>query len=137
MEHLPEFISNHWLMCSAFVFVLVLIILNEWQQSLAAGNALEPHQAVNLMNRNDAVVIDIRSKEQFKNGHILNAQQVDAAKTDHLQRYKDKDLIIVCDSGTNANSLAGKLKGQGFDKVNILKGGMQAWQQAELPTTKK
>ena len=135
MEHLPEFIANHWMLCAALVVVLTLIALNEWQLGLSNGSSLEPFQAVNLINRQDALIFDIRSKEQFNKGHIINAKNIATDKLESLSAHKKKEVIIVCESGLQAKAFSAKLKQSGFEHVSLLKGGMQAWSQADLPTS--
>ena len=135
MEHLPEFIINHWMMSAAFIVVLLLVIMNEMKMQLASGQSLEPYQVVNLMNRNNAIIVDIRTPEQFKAGHILNAINIKTDDIKSLIKYKQKEVVIVCDSGAQAGSFSASLKKDGFDKVSILRGGVQAWQKAEMPIT--
>lgn len=137
MEHLPEFIMNHWAMSAGFMGVLLLVIFNELQQNLASGASLEPFQVVKLMNREKAVVLDVRSKEIFKKAHIINAILTSLKATESLKKYKKRNVVVVCDNGTQSNTFATALKKDGFEKVSTLKGGMQAWLQAELPTEEK
>lgn len=137
MEHLPEFVSNHWMMSSAFVIICILILINELQQKMTSAQTLEPFQVVNSMNRKNAVIIDIRSREIFNQGHILNAVNGSTNALEALNKYKQREVIIVCDSGTQAQTFSATLKQNGFEKLAILKGGMQAWLQAEMPITKE
>lgn len=135
MAHLPQFIANHWLLCLALVIVLLLILLNEWRTLRQAGTALEPYQVVHKINRDDAIILDIRSRDSFSKGHIINAVHTSQTQLTPIEKFKDKEVIIVCESGTEANQFSQLLKKNGFNHVNVLKGGMTAWRQAELPTT--
>lgn len=133
MDHLAEFISNHLLLVGAFSTVLVLTILNEWQHSFSNANSLEPAQAVLAINRNNARVLDIRSKEQFDKGHIINSKlsASDIAKNSNLN--KKNHFIVVCENGLKATTLATAMKKDGFENVAVLKGGIQAWNEDNLP----
>lgn len=133
MEHLPEFIMNHYQLCAAFCGVFMLILLNEWQQKMAGANAIEPSQVVTLMNRQNAIVFDIRSNEQFKQGHIISAISIPATIKDSMNKYKSKNIIIVCDNGTQSITFANRLKKEGFERVSALQGGVAAWKEANLP----
>ena len=76
MEHLSEFVINHWLLVTAFCAVSGLLISN----LLSAGNGISTQEAVMLMNRNSAVVVDIRSAEDFAKGHIISALNIPQAE---------------------------------------------------------
>lgn len=135
MEHLPEFISNHWMLSLALIIVVILIFLNEAQNHFSGAKSVEPFKVVNLINRESAIILDIRSPELFKKEHIINAINTKPDEADQLQKYKQKDVVIVCESGIHSKSFAATLKKSGFEKISILRGGLQAWKQAELPTT--
>ena len=137
MEQLSQFIVNHWILWAAFISLLALTLVNEWLMSRKKAKELSPQALVELMNNDDAVVIDIRDRESFKKGHILNAinAQVDEFSKPKMSQYKDKTLVIVCNRGISAVDCAAKLKTQGFNPL-ILNGGMSAWVEAELPLVK-
>ncbi len=138
MEHLNQFIIKHWLLCVAFIVVLLLTLINEWLRQKKNAKELSPQAAVDLINNEEAVVIDLRSKEAFKKGHIIdsvNAQADDFAQA-KMNTYKDKKIILVCDRGTQAISVAATIQTQGY-KPFILSGGITAWQNADLPLVKK
>lgn len=124
------------MLASAFVTFLILFVLNEWHQKVSSGTSIETFEAVNKMNRQDAVVIDIRSQEKYKTGHIINAVHNPSTTIDNIKKYIKREVIVVCDTGMQANSFSTKLKKEGFAHVAVLKGGMQAWQEAQLPLAK-
>ena len=140
MEHLAEFISNHLLLVGAFSAVLVLTLLNEWQHNFAGAGSLEPAKAILAINRNNAMVLDIRAKDLFDKGHIINSKQTPSEVT-KLQNYKKHNhFIIVCENGSRSAQLATSMKKDGFENVSVLKGGIQAWTDDNLPleaTSKK
>jgi rhodanese-related sulfurtransferase len=94
-----------------------------------------------LMNKDDALVLDIRPAAEFKKGHILGAkqlkpEQINKAEFTSLEKHKDKPIIVVCAMGMTAKRTATNLAKAGFSQVSILKGGMNVWQGASLPVAK-
>jgi rhodanese-related sulfurtransferase len=102
------------------------------------GSAVSPQDATLMINRQDALVLDMRPAEEFGKGHILNARNVPLAqlegRTGELQKYKAKP-VIVCEDGARSGAAAA-LRKLGFENVYTLAGGLPAWQQAGLPTEK-
>lgn len=138
MEQLGQFIVNHWGLWLALVIVLLIIFINELQTQKKRAKELSPQAAVNLINHENAVVIDLREAEVFRNGHILDAIRAtaDDFNEQRMDKYKTKPLIIVCARGLQSSQLATKLREKGFTQPMALAGGMAAWQTAELPVVK-
>jgi rhodanese-related sulfurtransferase len=82
----------------------------------------------------------VRDAKDYEAGHIIEARNVPAAelasKADTLKRYKEKPVIVYCDSGMAAGSAAKVLRAAGFEKVVSLQGGLQSWRQENLPVVK-
>jgi rhodanese-related sulfurtransferase len=100
-----------------------------------------PAQATHLINREDALVVDVRDVGEYGAGHVLGAKNVPLARIEEgandLAKRKEKPLIVYCDTGTNrAAKAVSALKKQGFTRVSNLHGGIGAWQQAGLPVEK-
>lgn len=93
------------------------------------GPAVSPALATQLMNREDAVVVDVREPDEWKTGHILNARHIPLGDLEKrlgdLAKFKAKPVILSCRSGSRASSAAGVLRKNGFEKVYVLEGGMQ------------
>jgi rhodanese-related sulfurtransferase len=91
-----------------------------------------------LFNHEDALVLDVREKSEWADGHITNAKHVPLAqikdRLSDLEKHKDKPIIAVCRSGNRSGHACGILKKAGFEKLHNLTGGMQAWNQAGLPS---
>lgn len=104
------------------------------------GQEVGPLEAVQLMNRRDAVVIDVRDAAEYKSGHITNARNVPEKELDarakELERVKSKPIIVCCPRGNRSATIAGRLRKLGFDEVVTLRGGLAAWQQANMPLEK-
>lgn len=138
MEQFVQFVVNHWGLWLALAGVIGLIILDEILSAKFKPMSLSTQQAVDNINKRDAKVIDLRSESAFQNGHIINA--IRASEEDFsrpkLEKLKDKPIILVDDKGLKSSSVANKLKRLGYKDVMLLKGGMSAWQEANLPLTK-
>jgi rhodanese-related sulfurtransferase len=97
-------------------------------------------QATQLMNRNDALVVDLRPVADFAQGHILGARSFPLAelerRANELDKYKAKPVIVHCGDGNRAGGGAAMLRKHGFTNVVNLSGGYAAWQQAGLPVEK-
>ena len=104
------------------------------------GQDVEATQAVQLINRRDAVVLDVRSAADYKAGHITNARNIPEGELDQrlkeLERVKAKPIIVSCARGNRSAAVAARLRKLGFAEVLSLRGGIAAWQQANMPLEK-
>jgi len=104
------------------------------------GPRVTASDAVQLINRHDAVVVDIREPNEYATSHIINSRNVPLKELDarakELARYKEKPVIVACDTGNRSRGGVAVLKKLGFTQVYNLAGGLGAWQQAGLPTEK-
>ncbi|KGP63442.1 sulfurtransferase [Legionella norrlandica] len=137
MEQFGQFIVNHWQLWLAFVVVIFLIFINEIFSKRKKAKELTPQSLVDLMNNENAIVIDLRDKESFKNGHIINS--INASTEDFEQQkmtqYKEKLIVLVCARGLQSPAVAMKIRNQGYQPL-VLGGGILAWQNADLPLVK-
>lgn len=138
MEQILEFSGNHYILVSALVLAVILLI-----QNLAAGNKgnITAADAIQLINHENAVAVDVRPPADFNKGHIVNAMNIPASnlKTQlkQLEKYKDRPIIMTCRSGAQSSVACKQLQKEGFEKVHNLKGGILAWQSENLPVTTK
>ena len=139
MDQIIEFATNHAILVSAFLLVSGLLIHN-----LVAGGSktlVDPHQAVELINREEAVVVDVRPVADFSKGHIVNAINLPTSgskkQINRLQKYQDRPIVVACRSGAQSAQACRELRRQGFGKVFNLRGGILAWENANLPVTRK
>ncbi|KTC74324.1 rhodanese domain-containing protein [Legionella birminghamensis] len=138
MGQLGQFIINHWALWLGLIVILLLIFINEIQTQKKRAKEVSPQQAVHLINREDALVIDLRDTETYRKGHIINAIRANAEDFEQqtMDKYKNKPIILVCAKGLQSTALAAKLRAKGFSEPMILAGGMGAWQNADLPLVK-
>ena len=137
MEHLGQFIINHWQLWLLFIVVLFLTFLNEIFTQKNKAKQLSPQAVIDLINNNSAVIIDIRDKETFKQGHIIDALNAKSEDFEQqkMEKYKDKPIVLVCARGLQSPVLAHKIRNQGYQPF-VLGGGIEAWQNADLPLVK-
>jgi len=105
------------------------------------GKGISVSEATLLINREDAVVLDVRETHEWSSGHIPNARHIAigqlAKHLSELEKHKDKPVIVCCASGNRSSSACGTLKRAGFERVFNLSGGIGAWTGAGLPVTAK
>ena len=137
LEQIFEFIGNHYILVSVFVFLLVAFIINEGKQG---GAAITPNSLVSLVNREGAVIVDIRDNKEFGTGHIAGAVNMPFSAIDsrigELEPFKEKPIVLVCKMGQHAGSIGRKLRAAGFEDVRRLSGGMAEWGANSLPVVK-
>jgi rhodanese-related sulfurtransferase len=142
MDIYLQFAGKHPLLVGALVLSFLLLIFTELQRKARGLTNVEPQDAVKLIN-GDAVVIDLRSAEAFAKGHIVNAKNVPfdelQANRDKIAKYAKKPIVAVCDAGVTSAKVVETLRKSGIENVYGLKGGINAWTQANLPlvTAKK
>lgn len=128
-------------MLIALAFVSGAMLIWPYVRRAAAGGAsVGTLEATQLINREDAVVLDVRNAEEFGRGHILGARNVPLAelekRADDLAKFKARPVIVACESGNRSLGAAATLRRLGFERVYNLAGGYAAWQQAGLPIEK-
>jgi rhodanese-related sulfurtransferase len=142
----PLFLESHL----EFVqqnFLLILLALGSGGalvgMSLRGHNenaGLNPTQATLLINREGALVVDVRTPEEYASGHLPEALNIPAgeieARVQELEKLKDTQLILVCQTGARSSGACRKLEKLGFGNVRNLAGGMAGWRAASLPVRK-
>lgn len=131
-------VNNIWLVTIAVVSGSMLL----WPLLAqgAGGPSLSTLEATQLINRKDALVLDVRSGDEFARGHILNARSIPAAqlggRLGELDKFKNRPLIVNCQAGNASKASCAALRAAGFSEVYTLSGGVAAWEQAGLPIAK-
>ena len=137
MEQLFTFIGNHPLLVGAFVVFLILFIRNEMSRG---GATVSAQKLVQLVNVENALVIDVRDANEYSEGHIVDAINIPfanfEARSDELNKHKDKPLIVACKIGQHSGTVGTILRKKGFTNVLRLTGGMAEWRGQNLPVVK-
>lgn len=141
LHQITQFVIKHWMLVSAFFIVLILIFVEEVKGKSARGDQVSVMQATHLINREDAVVVDLRDPTVYRDAHIVNAKNIPMSdferQQDKCETYRNRPIILVDAMGLKTTSIVLRLKQAGFQKVVTLKGGMDAWKAASMPTVKK
>ena len=139
MNRLPEYISHHPFLIAAVVILAVLAIVIEIRERAKGSSLIGPGDAVRLVN-GGALVLDVREAGEYEAGHIIDARSIPAKevaqRADSLKKYKEKPVVICCESGFASATAAKALRGLGFNKVATLRGGLRSWRQENLPLVK-
>ena len=132
-----EFLLQQWLLVSALAVSVLLLIFHE---SRRGGSTVTPQQLTNLMNREQAAVVDLRDQADFRKGHIVDSINIPYAKFDEhlgeLEKLRERPVILVCKLGQYSSAAGKQLLQKGFKQVYRLGGGIGEWQSAQLPLIK-
>lgn len=103
-------------------------------------NGVSPTEAVLLINRSNALVLDVRDDAEYASGHVTDAMHIPLPdiekRISELQKYKDKDILVHCQGGVRSAKACDILQKHEFAKLHNLEGGIKAWEQAKLPVVK-
>ena len=137
MEQAFEFINNNWMLVSVWGAFLAAFL---WDNNQRSGASISSAQATQMINKQDAVVLDIRDKKDFDDGHLANAINIPysslADRLSELESSKEHPIVLVCKSGQSVGMAGKTLKQKGFE-VYRLSGGMLEWTNQNLPLVTK
>lgn len=138
MAQFVEFIGNHLILSSMWLVTVGAIF---YHQQRTGASSVGPQQAVMLINREEGIVLDIREKKEFEEGHIVDAINIPVAKLKQrlveLKKHKEKPVIVACKMGQHSPEAAKFLQEDGFTKVYRLSGGITEWKAQTLPLIQK
>ncbi len=137
MDQVFEFIGNHLALAGAFAVLLVALLVTENKRG---GLSVSTQQATQLINREQAIVLDLRSQSEYNAGHIVGALNVPytslSSHLTDLEKYKEKPVILVCKMGQHSSAAGKVLMKSGFTQVKRMSGGMAEWGNSNLPVVK-
>ncbi|QIR16002.1 rhodanese-like domain-containing protein [Shewanella aestuarii] len=141
MQEYMEFFKANPMLSLAWVGLFVALIVTVFKSSTSKVKNVNHQELTLMVNKQDAKVVDVRSKEEFKKGHIVDALNVTMSEiknnqTTSLEKYKTSPIIVVCNAGMTSAQAAELLVKQGFENIHNLKGGMGEWQSANMPVVK-
>lgn len=140
MEKLGIFILDHWILSFALVFLSILLLSDMLKSKFLGFKDVDPNGAIRQINQADAVMLDVREDKEYAEGHISEALHIPLGVLDkrlgELESYKSRPIIVYCRSGDRATRAGALLRKQGFQAVYKLAGGILAWKNANLPTSK-
>ena len=138
MAQFVEFMGNHVLLSAMWVITLGAIMM--YHQRTGASS-IGPQKAVMLINRQGAVVVDVREKKEFDTGHIVDSINIPLAKLkqrlSELRKHKEKPIVVVCKLGQHSSDAAKTLQESDYAEVFRLSGGLTEWKAQSLPLVQK
>ncbi len=133
-----EFIQQNWYWAALAAVSGGMLIFTSVK---GGAKGISPQEATQLINREDALVLDVRESSEFAAGHILNARHIPLADLEKrladLEKFKDKPIIVNCQTGMRSETACATLAKAGFGRVLNLSGGIAAWQEAGMPVSRK
>ncbi|MGC1511243.1 rhodanese-like domain-containing protein [Ketobacter sp.] len=137
MDRLLEFSMNHPELVGPFFVLLIGFFLLE---SRRGGKTVSSAQLTNLINNEDALLIDVRDTKEYREGHITGARNIPFSKLKdslaEIAQFKEKPVVVVCKMGQHAGAAGKILNTDGFKNVLRLKGGIATWSADGLPLVK-
>ena len=141
MEQFDQFLYflwNHPVLTGMWLVTLLAIILYHRR---SGGQAVAPQQAVMMINRQNAVVLDVRERKEFDAGHVVDAVNMPMARLKQrlveLKKHRDKPILVVCKMGQQSGEAVRTLKESGYPDVYKLSGGITEWKAQSLPLVQK
>ena len=139
MGRLAEFASNHPFHVLSVAVALIAVVFYEIRLRNRGFAQVSANDAVKLINQG-ALVIDVRSPQEYQSGHILNAKniQLETLEADPaaVKKRKDKPILAVCDNGMKSGRAAHLLRRSGFEQAYAMKAGLSSWHAENLPLVK-
>ena len=140
MESLLEFAKQSPVLSIAFVGLTAALVVTEVMRLFRGFKGVTPAQLTDLINRENALVVDLRGQAEFEKGHIIGSKHLLPSQVDPagklLAKAKESPVVLVCNAGITASGTAEKLVKAGFKQVSVLDGGIAAWTTAGLPLAK-
>jgi rhodanese-related sulfurtransferase len=135
-----QFVINNWQLFLALIAVLAALAAPIVVQRLQGIETIGPSQAVLLVNRQSAVIVDVSEAADYKAGHIPGAISAPLSTLSQsggpLDKLKERPVVVVCRTGSRSLKAAVMLRRRGIKTVHLLSGGVAAWEKQSLPLEK-
>lgn len=135
-----QFLQDNWMLTALAIISGVMLVWSFVGARLSGVEQADTLKATRLVS-DDALVLDVRETGEFDSGHIPKAKHIPLGqlgkRLGELDKHKDKPVLVNCRSGARSSRACNTLKKAGFSAVYNLAGGIQAWERANLPLTKK
>ncbi|GAB4298639.1 MAG: rhodanese-like domain-containing protein [Thiohalomonadaceae bacterium] len=140
MQQFGEFFLNHWDLFLALFVTLAMLVYTSFSARLRGYQEVQPLEAVQLMNHQEAVMVDVREDSEYAAGHVQDSIHIPLGKLrerlGELETYKGRAVVVACRSGHRSATACAMLRKQGFEQVYNLRGGILAWENANLPVSR-
>lgn len=139
MQDILLLLQHHTTLSTALIIALILLTILEFIKSKNSAHRLTPAAATQMINHKNATILDVRAKDIFNAGHIVDAISIPLAELDSkykkLEKAKNHPIIIVCATSVESTRAAAILTKHGYT-THILAGGMRSWKDADMPIVK-
>jgi rhodanese-related sulfurtransferase len=140
LEELSAFAGRNPMLTLALAGITLAILYTELARLFRGFKGLRPAELTALMNRENALLVDLQPAGDFEKGHIPGSKNVQMSQFDPenkvLAGARSLPVVTVCKTGETSVQAAKRLRKAGFEHVHVLEGGIAAWQQADLPLAK-
>lgn len=138
MQEIMPFISKHPMLSVAWLALLAAVIVLTVKNQFSRVKEVVRGEAIRLINKEEAVVVDLRNRDDYRRGHIANAinlqpNEIKNGSFGELEKHKAKPVIVACANGLSSRESAEALFKAGFERVTILKEGVAGWSGENLP----
>ncbi|MBD2809892.1 rhodanese-like domain-containing protein [Xenorhabdus sp. Vera] len=138
LQEIMQFISRNTILSLAWIALLVAVIVMTAKSLFSKSKVITRTQAIHFINKEDAIVVDLRSRDDFRRGHIIGSvnltpSEIKDNNLGELEKHKKQPVIIVSASGMEARTPAENLGRFGFEQVYSLKEGIAGWVGENLP----
>ena len=135
-----EFIIHNWYLFVALAVIVFLLVIGPLTQHLHGIKTVNAAQTVQLLNREDGVIVDVCEPKEFQTGHIPNSFNLPLSsikdRMRDMEKSKNNPIIVTCRTGNRSLKAAVMLRKHGFPNVYTLSGGQFAWEKDNLPVEK-
>jgi len=132
-----QFLESNLMMFSVFLGSGMMLLWSFFGNKIRGIKEVGTVAALQLINHKEAVIVDVRDKNEFSSGHLLNSKLIPLGelkgRVGELEKYRERPVVVVCRTGQRSKIAAAQLNNRGFTQAYTLTGGVTAWQKAELP----
>ena len=135
-----QFLENNWPLILVMLASGAMLVWPLIKGRVSAVREIGPMEATALINRRNAVLLDVREPKEYEGGRIPNAVHLPhsqlASRGQELKKLTARPVIAYCERGPRSRTAAGALGKIGFSEIYTLRGGLRAWSEAGLPVEK-
>ena len=138
MQEIMQFVTAHPVLSVVWIVLFIAVVVMTIKSRFSKVKDISRGQATQLINKEDAVVVDTRTRDEYRKGHIANSvnltpSELKSGSFGELEKHKAQPVIVVCANGMTSRQSGEHLVNAGFAQVFSLKDGIAGWQGDNLP----
>lgn len=142
LQEITLFVSKHSLLSLSWIALFITVIGITLNNCFSKVKEISRTEAVRLINKENAIVVDTRSRDDFLKGHLANAinltvSEIKSGNLGDLEKHKTKPIILVCANDMASREPAENLNKFDFDNIMKMKEGIEGWIGANLPLVRE